>query len=75
MMASYTDQHGNMHPIRIKVIVKNERVVVCSVSSALSGPHFLHYHSLTGWTDLDHGQTLLASQMPFIVDNPFNMHA
>jgi len=74
MTALYTDQDGKKHQLNINVLVKNERVVVCRVSTAINGPYFLHYHNVTGWKDLDHGETLLSRQMPFIVENPFNMH-
>ena len=65
--------NSNSNELDIQVLVKNERVVVCKISGAHTGPFYLQYHSAAGWKDLDHGDTALSRRMPAIVNNPFEL--
>lgn len=68
-----TEQLKRTHGLDIEVLVKNERVLVCKVKGTGIGPFYLHYHAVTGWKDLDNGDTSVSRQMASVVPDPFGL--
>jgi hypothetical protein len=70
---SYTDCYNKPQSLEVELLAKNERVLVCKVAGKAIGPCYLHYHTATGWRDLDHGQTEQSKQIGAILQNPFEL--